>query len=61
MADQAPKQMTPNANDSKSISSGPAPSSQDPGTEPQGSGPKPNTTSVNGPGNSSKAPPKFMK
>jgi hypothetical protein len=61
MADQAPKFFTPNNEDKTSASSGPAPSSRDAGTEPKNSGPKPNTTSVNGPGDGSKPGPSFMK
>jgi hypothetical protein len=61
MADQAPKFFDPNNNDKTSVSSGPAPSSQDAGTEPKGSGPKPNSTSIQGPGSDGKAGPSFMK
>ena len=61
MADQAPQFFSPNNNDKTSVSSGPAPSSQDAGSEPKMSGPKPNSTSIQGPGDGSKAPPSFMK
>lgn len=61
MADQSPQFAQPNNTGNKSMGSGPAPSSQDPGTEPKGSGPQPNSKSVQGPGDGSKEQPKFMR
>jgi hypothetical protein len=61
MADEAPKFQNPNNLDNQSIGgSGLPTSSSDPGKDPAGSGPRPNTV---GPGSApeGKAGPSFMK